>query len=477
MEKSSTTDDKHKKYYSSYIPNDLFWGIGIENETYLEVSSIPEVSGLFFKNQKRERYSLNYYETYLNEYFNKALDTLINKDNFYSLPYLINCHELTKNDLSGNPKTNYDKASTPNKRFSGKTVFEHMCEQNLYFKDEYEKSYCFDGDTVEFMTQNYYKKTIQDVISELKYHKKQFLNNINKLGLPLAQGKKLEYPKVNHGFARFSTNKNNLAIFNNGTYHFNFTLPTLLDDCGNIADKRVFEKKHSKAIKVIQLLEPFFIAKYGSNDTLSRSSVYSNRFPKGSQRIAASRYVSAGTYDSNKMKSGKILQEDRYMYEPLWYSKLYKQIHYVKNNKIGFDINYNKFKNHGIELRFFDWFPEEHLEEVLTFLVYLLDHSYILSNIENPIKDEIYNDIMYNCILKGKDTVLSTEHIAYIKTTLKLKVKLKDRNIISVYDSIFNYFKKLYEKNGECSKYMLDKPITKCCSTKCCSTKYFSIFL
>ena len=463
MAKDISTDDKHKKYYSSYIPNDLFWGIGIENETYLEVQNISEVSGLFFKNQKRERYSVNYYETYLNEFFNKALDTLVNKDNFYTVPYLINCHELTKNDLSGNPKTNYDKNSTPNKRFNGKTVFEHICEKNKYLKDEYEKSYCFDGDTIEFMTQNYYKKTVQDVIYELKSHKKYFLNNINKLKLPLSQGNKLEYPKVNYGFARFSTNKNNLAIFNNGTYHFNFTLPTLLDDCGNIADKRDFEKKHSKAIKIIQILEPLFIAKYGSGDTLSRSSVYSKRFPKGSQRIAASRYVSAGTYDSDKMKSGKILQENREKYEPLWYNKLYKQIHYVKNDKIGFDINYNKFKNHGIELRFFDWFPEQSLEEVLTFLVYLLDHSYNLKHIENPIKDEIYNDIMYHSILNGKETVLSTEHISYIKKNLKLKVKLHDKNIISVYDSIFNYFKNLYKKEGECSKYMLDNNTITCC--------------
>lgn len=464
MVKEEVTDEKHRKYYSSYIPNDLFWGVGIENETYLEVPNQPEVSGSFYKNQKRERYSVNYYEGYLNDYFNKCLDTLIDKDKSYNLPYLINSHELTKNDLSGNPRTNYNKGSTPNKKFSGKTVFEHMCEKDLYFKEEYEKSYCFDGDTVEFMTQNFYKKTVQDTISELIYHKKHFLEHLNKLKLPLANGNKIHYPIINHGFARFSTNKNNLAIFNNGTYHFNFTMPTLLDDCGNILDKRSFDKKHSKAIKVFQLLEPFFIAKYGSGDVLSKSNTYSKRFPKGSQRMAASRYVGAGTYDSTKLKSGKILQEDRATHEPLWYKRLYTQIHYAKNEKIGFDINYNKFKNHGIELRFFDWFPEKYLEEVLTFLVYLLDHSSVLKNIENPIKNQTYNDIMYNAILNGKDTILTIEQLAYIKTSLKLKIHIKDKNIVNIYNSIFNHLRNLYKSNGECSKYMLEKQITSCSS-------------
>jgi hypothetical protein len=32
---------------------------------------------------------------------------------------------------------------------------------------------------------------------------------------------------------------------------------------------------------------------------------------RASQRMAASRYVGAGTYNSDKMKSGKILQENR----------------------------------------------------------------------------------------------------------------------------------------------------------------------
>ena len=39
---------KHKKYYSSYKPNDTYWGIGIENETYIEIPNDDKIDGSFF---------------------------------------------------------------------------------------------------------------------------------------------------------------------------------------------------------------------------------------------------------------------------------------------------------------------------------------------------------------------------------------------------------------------------------------------
>lgn len=210
-----TSDDKHSKYLKYYQPDDIFWGIGIENETYLEIDSKESVKGSFFKNQKPERYSVNYYKGYREGAFNKALDTIIEKEKDYELPILINCHEFLKNDLSGEPMNNYDKGATPNKRFSGTTVFEFMKEKNKYFEEEYNLSYCFDGDTVEFMTLNFYKTNIKKVIAELLHSKKMFLENINKLNLPLSKNNKIIFPRKNHGFARFTTNINNLAIFNN----------------------------------------------------------------------------------------------------------------------------------------------------------------------------------------------------------------------------------------------------------------------
>ena len=455
-------DEKHKKYFSSYKPNEIFWGIGIENETYLEILRKESVKGSFFKNQKPERYSVNYYKGYRQGWFNKAIDTLFDKDIDYQLPILMNCHELIKNDLSGQPMTNYDKGSTPNKKFSGKTVFDHMKEKSKYLNDEYGLSYCFDGDTVEFMTLNFYKTTTQKVISELLYHKKHFLDNLNRLNLPVTKGHKFSYPLVNHGFARFTTNMNNLAIFNNGTYHFNFTLPTKLNSAGNIEDYRSFERTHAMAIRVIQVMEPFFIAKFGSCDPLSKSDMYKRRFPNGSQRAAASRYISIGTFDTNRIITGKLLQEDRRSYETQWYNDLYEQIHYEKGDKIGFDINFNKFKNHGIELRFFDYFPETYLNEVLTFLVYLLDHSIILKYLESSIQNKTYNSIVYKAIFEGNEAILNKEEILWLRNILQLRIRIHSRKIVDIYEQIYTYFKNKYKYDGPCSSLMLEKPSV-CC--------------
>lgn len=474
MDKASV--NKHKRYLKMYIKNDFFWGIGIENETYLEIPTHEMVNGSHFFKHKRERYSVNYYDTYKEKFFMRILEEAFEKDSEYELPYLMNSHELLKNDLSGQPMNNYDKGATPNKKFSGETVFQYMQSCDDYFKDEFNKSFCFDGDTIEFMTQNFYKKTIQDVIKELVHNKKVFLDKINALNLPIAKEQLFHYPLKNHGFARFTTNKNNLAIFNNGTYHFNFTLPTYLDDSGNLRNRIDFVKRHQKAIDVIQIFEPLFIAKYGSGDILCKLKKSSKRFPNGSQRVAASRYISAGTYDSTKMTTGKLLQEERATLEKkwptyFWYNKLYKQIHYNKNEKIGFDINFNKFKNHGIELRFFDWFPEEDLEEALTFCVYLLDLSETVKKTENIQQSEAWNSLMYHALLEGKEYVLTKEEICILKKNFKLKIKIKNRNIIAVYDVFLKYFKKHFKYEGPCSKYMLEKP-TLCNS--CCKSNYFA---
>ena len=451
---SSESDKKHKKYFSAYKANDFFWGIGIENETYLEVPNYEKVKGSFFKNQRRERYSVDYYTSYKANYFNSTLHRLIDNDELYNLPYLINSHSLCKVDLSGQHITLYDKNSTANPKYTGKTVFDIM-KTHKYFADAYEKTYCFDGDTIEFMTQQYYKTTIEETIAELLFIKRNFLKNLNALKLPGLD--KLVYPKENYGFARFSTNSENLAIFNNGTYHFNFTLPTLLDKQGNIANVKEFDARHKKAIHILQCFEPFFIAMLGTGDILSTTT--SKRFPKGSQRCAASRYISLGTYNTKRMTRGKLLQEERDI--PEWYNLLYDKIDYVKNTKIGFDINFNKFRNHGIELRFFDWFPEEKLEGVMRFLVHILDHSEKKKHFDSVVEKHEWNSITFKALYEGKDGVLSKEEYLWLKKYLHLKIKLSDYSIGSIYIELEKHFEKLYRSNGPCGTYMLSQSY--CC--------------
>jgi len=452
---------KHKKYFDSYKPNDIFWGIGIENETYLEVSlpntQIMKSGDFFLNNHKRERYSVDYYNTY--KEFNKAIQTLYNKNSSYPLPLLLNAHSFTRCDLDGEHQTTYEKIPKPNKNFSGKTLFEHVKEKDSYFEKEYENKYCFDGDTIEFMTLNFYKTTIESVIKELKHEKEEFLKKLNNTKLfkyPII------YPKKNHGFAQFRTNQKNLAIFNNGTYHFNFTLPTQLNEKGEIADFNIFKIKHRAAIRCIQFFEPFFVALYGSPDPFTQSALYKLRYPSGSQRVAASRYISVGTYDTYSMITGKLLQQDRESFlkkVPLfnWYRLLYKQINYTMNDKIGYDINFNKFLNHGIEIRFFDWFDESLLEEVLEALVYILDYSQDSIVINSPTNSEIWNNLMYKAILQGKTVKISNDELKYIRNILNLKIQTNSIEIKDIFKEIICELRDKYNGNGPCSKYMLEK--------------------
>ena len=59
--------DKHMKYENTYKKDELYWGIGIENELYLEFENyINFEKSKFLKNHKRDRYSVDYYTSYKN---------------------------------------------------------------------------------------------------------------------------------------------------------------------------------------------------------------------------------------------------------------------------------------------------------------------------------------------------------------------------------------------------------------------------
>jgi hypothetical protein len=307
------------------------------------------------------------------------------------------------------------------------------------------------------MTLNFYKNTVSNVIKELVTKKSMFLKKLSATGV-LPKGTK--YPEKNHGFAVMATNPNNLAIFNNGTYHFNFTLPTALDGSAQIKDFANFERRHMKAIRFIQFMEPFFVAKYGSGDPLT-SCKAGLRYPNGSQRGAASRYVSLGTYDTSEisLKRGKLLQMDLPKWsEDHWYTKLYSQINYKKGEKIGFDINFNKFRNHGIEIRFFDWFPESQLSEVLITLVYLLDLSESTNNLPcDPLTVSAWHNLLFKAIHLGSKATLDKDEIHLVKNYLNIKKLKCNKQILMtcIYDQIAADLSKRFYYSGKVSKYML----------------------
>jgi hypothetical protein len=372
----------------------------------------------------------------------------------------MNSHSFTNTDFNGNSKKLYTKLGEQNPEFNGKTLIETVQGFDPYFKDN--KSWLFDGDTIEFTTLRFFNNTLEETLSELEEIQTTFVQRLNytfeKLGIFQEHGK-VKIIKENHPFVVYLTNFSNVSMFNNGTLHYNLTLPTLLNEKNMITNFETFKNQHSMAIKLIQWIEPFLVAVYGSPDILSNNC---ESYSKASQRCAVSRYISIGTYDSDTMKQGKILTVDD-LKDTHWYNLYYTECGYTKLDKVGTDINFNKHYNHGIELRFFDHLLKERIKESFEFIIYLMD--YLLEkgcSIENPIHNEIWNNFVLNIIKHGKNYRLTKKEKKVYK---KLFGNLKGETVNEIYYFLYSKFflkfnkiikKKVYKKGNDLNEPLLN---------------------
>ena len=455
--------DKHLKYKDKYKSNLVFWGLGIENELYLEFDNKRKVDiNFFLKNHSRERYSVDYFSNYNKEYLEEAfknyLDniltdkslSIIDSNILLNISQLINSHSFLKTDFNNNPKFLYTKDCEKNSKFNGMTLIEYLIETNEYFKNNIGNTWLFDGDVIEFTSNNFYNAKLSNILNEIEIYKNDFIKELNESVKNLYFFKdygKIKFMEDNYPFAIYLTNNNNISMFNNGTLHYNLTLPTELDDNNKIKDIDKFRYDHSRAIKIIQWMEPFIIAVYGTPDPFSKIPNYKNKekFSNASQRCAISRYIGIGTYDTDILESGKILtinveKCDLNKLDYWWYNKYYENNAYTKLNDIGVDINFNKHYNHGIEIRFLDHLSDnEQIFKSFEFIIYLMD--YILetgdkiNNFDNPIKNKIWNELIVNILKYGKDYQLKDyERAIYCKI---FDFNLKKYTVEDIYNEIY----------------------------------------
>ena len=447
--------EKHLKYQNRYKANILYWGLGIENELYLEFEKKLNINKTFFlKNHKKERYSVDYFSNYNKKYLNEAF--IYYTENYFHnniyLPLLVNSHSFIHTDIENNSKKLYTKNNEPNPKFNGKILLDVLIDNNYYLKNNIGNTWLFDGDVIEFISNDFFNTKLVNVLDELKLYKRNFIENINntfkKLGI-FSQYGELKFMENNHPFAIYLTNLNNISMFNNGTLHFNLTLPTELNEENKIKDVNKFKNDHKNAIKIIQWMEPFIIAIYGNPDIFSKMDEFknSNKFSNSSQRCAISRYIGLGTYDSDKLESGKILTKnindlDFSNLDYWWYNKYYEDNAYTKLNEIGLDINFNKHYNHGIEIRFIDHIEnEDKLFSSFEFIIYLMDYILEINNkindFENPIKNKIWNEFVINIFKYGKKYVLNNnERELYQKI---FNIEFKKYNVEDIYNEIYFY--------------------------------------
>jgi hypothetical protein len=246
------------------------------------------------------------------------------------------------------------------------------------------------------------------------------------------------------------------------TYHFNFTLPTELDNARHIHNYALFTEQHKNLINIIQWVEPLLLSMYGSGDIFAK--VNSN-LSGTSQRIAKSRYIGLGTYDTDTMKPGKILHIDSNNnhlsnMDYWWFNKYYEKSDYTKEKLIGVDINFHKHKNHGIELRIFDYFDESKLEDAFTFIILLMDHS-LTKKIKSPIRNKLWNEYVVD-ILNNRNAELNDQLLLFYKTIFEFKKDVKTTS--ELYNKIKNKLLKKYKDTGFCYKNMIRKETTSSCN-------------
>ena len=421
-------DNQTKKYY---------WGIGLENETYLQFEESLIVSGEFIQEKIGfEKYSIDYRKCYKPESLAPVLKKAFELNQHYTVSRMINSHSLEKLDINYQHKTlsplqpaaeSSETASDStqpieNPDYLGKSIMEIFLEDQPYSiqsmitqRNKTMGSVHFDGDSIEFVTKYFENRTVIDSCKELKATKKLFLDKINQSAVLNGT---LNFPDYNNGLNMFMTNQENLVLFNNGTYHFHITLPTLTED-SRIVDYNEFDRIHANAIYLLQWFEPFFIATLGSPDIMGVISDKYNldkNFTLGSMRNAMSRYIGVGTYNK-AMPKGKILTYNVDDFRKLlkfgkeeniwWRDQVENDMEYEMLSELGLDFNQEKMYQSGFEFRSFDEFPADYLNDVLYSIILICEHSLNLPGVQWGHDSTAWNNLVFRTLKTGYLTEIS----------------------------------------------------------------------
>jgi hypothetical protein len=453
-----------KKYY---------WGIGLENETYLQFEESLVVSGQFIQEKMgRERYSIDYLKCYRAGSLEKVLARAFDSSKNYLVSQMMNSHSLEKLDIHFQHKT--IQSAPPlldNPDYAGKSILELFLEKQpfqiqsmLTQKNNPMGSIIFDGDTIEFVTKYYENRTIQESFNELKASKKIFLDKLNETKILPGP---LTYPQYNIGINMFMSNQKKLVLFNNGTFHFHITLPTLTED-SRIVDYTAFDQSHHKAIYLLQWFEPLFIATLGSPDIMSVISDKFNmeeKFAGGSMRNAMSRYTGVGTYHRS-MPKGKVLtfpvEEFRKLLkfqkeENIWWrDRIESELSYELLSDVGLDFNREKLYQSGYEFRSFDEFPTEYLPEVLHAIVLISEHAQHGEEIEWASNNVIWNNLVFKTLTQGYKTEMTEEEKNEIIRVFKLPASLQNelQEVNRLDEFFFQILLHLHLLHNDSSEYL-----------------------
>jgi hypothetical protein len=80
---------------------------------------------------------------------------------------------------------------------------------------------------------------------------------------------------------------------------------------------------------------------------------------------------------------------------------------------MGYDINFNKYKNHGLEFRIFDWFPENRLDGLMRLLIAMFDRGAEATEAAPfPQESAVWREVVGRCVWHGASAHLRAEEAA-----------------------------------------------------------------
>lgn len=421
------------RFSAAYNPQDNeYWGLGLENECYLQSARQLEydTKSVLDRRLSRERYSVNYMDTYHDVELRETLRRAWVDIPRVSVPQLLNSHAFTKMDRHGEPIRTYTRDPQPNPKFSGKTLFEEWTEYDPYlllFVNDVSKERTpvfFDGDSIEFVTTHFYRATTAQVSDELIATRDAFLRRFHAFlrhqGI-FASHLPFRFVEWHPGLAAMMTQPHRLVPFNNTTLHVHLTLPSALHN-GQLVDPIAFERQHQQVATVLQWFEPYFIGQLGSPDFL-HNWFAPGTFAAGSQRAAIGRYISVGTFDPDRMKRGTVQTvsvDDARPRAPVrwWRDRIESTSQYrLSSDQIGIDIHFAKHYQCGLELRWFDGIPVTHLKSLLDHVVliaaYALQVPFRAENVAS--RSQEWNDFVYDSLMHGADARMTDgQQAAYV---------------------------------------------------------------
>jgi hypothetical protein len=122
--------------------------------------------------------------------------------------------------------------------------------------------------------------------------------------------------------------------------------------------------------------------------------------------------------------------------------------------ELGMDISYRKHYNHGVEIRFLDWFPEELLKGLLEFYICLADASLEKNLSEEPIFSKEWNHFLVTVLKEGAGMIMSSEMIHMYTSLLGIETTFSQGITIPQFYEEVSRILVIKYKDGMCNKLM-----------------------